>query len=179
MKQMKQSSKTAVCAMVAALSVVVMMLTVIPIMTYTAPAFAGLLLIIVVIEIDKRWAVGVYVAVSVLGLLIAADKEAAVMYLAFFGYYPILKAVLESHLPRWAETVLKFLIFNVAMIGCYFVLIKVFGMPMDDMNELGKYGPLILLGMGNVVFLLYDYALTKLVIVYQMKWQDKFRRLFK
>lgn len=179
MKQMRQSSKTAVCAMVAALSVVVMMLTVIPVLTYTAPAFAGLLLIIIVIEIDKKWAVGVYAAVSALGLLIATDKEAAVMYLVFFGYYPIIKAILESKLPRWAEIVIKFLLFNVAMVGCYFILIKVFGMPMDDMNELGKYGPLILLAMGNVVFLLYDFALTKLVIVYQMKWQDKFRKLFK
>lgn len=165
--------------MVAALSVIVMMLTVIPVMTYTAPAFAGLLLIIVVIEIDKKWAFGVYVAVSALGLLIAADKEAAVMYVAFFGYYPILKALLESKLPRWLEMLTKFLIFNVAMVSSYFILIKVFGLPMDDMNELGKYGPLILLAMGNVVFLLYDFALTKLVIVYQMKWQDKFRRLFK
>ncbi len=179
MKQMRQSSKTAVCAMVAALSVVVMMLTVIPVLTYTAPAFAGLLLIIIVIEIDKKWAVGVYAAVSALGLLIATDKEAAVMYLVFFGYYPIIKAILESKLPRWAEIVVKFLLFNAAMVGCYFILIKVFGMPMDDMNELGKYGPLILLAMGNVVFLLYDFALTKLVIVYQMKWQDKFRKLFK
>ena len=179
MKQMRQSSKTAVCAMVAALSVVVMMLTVIPVLTYTAPAFAGLLLIIIVIEIDKKWAVGVYAAVSALGLLIATDKEAAVMYLVFFGYYPIIKAILESKLPRWAELVIKFLLFNAAMVGCYFILIKVFGMPMDDMNELGKYGPLILLAMGNVVFLLYDFALTKLVIVYQMKWQDKFRKLFK
>lgn len=179
MRQMRQSSKTAVCAMVAALSVVVMMLTVIPVMTYTAPAFAGLLLIIIVIEIDKKWACGVYVAVSALGLLIAADKEAAVMYVVFFGYYPIIKAILESKFPRWLETVIKFIIFNASMVSCYFVLIKVFGMPMDDMNELGKYGPLILLAMGNVVFVLYDFALTKLVIVYQMKWQDKFRRLFK
>ncbi|MGN0463381.1 MAG: hypothetical protein ACI4GA_01595 [Acutalibacteraceae bacterium] len=179
MKQMKQSSKTAVCAMVAALSVIVMMLTVIPVLTYTAPAFAGILLIIVVIEIDKKWAFGVYAAVSALGLLIATDKEAAAMYLVFFGYYPIIKAVLESRLPRWAEIIIKFLIFNAAMVGCYFVLIKVLGMPMDDMNELGKYGPLILLALGNVVFLLYDFALTKLVIVYQMKWQDKFRKLFK
>ncbi len=165
--------------MVTALSVIIMMLTVIPVLTYTAPAFAGILLMLIVIEMNKKWAFGVYVAVSVLGLLLATDKEASVMYIAFFGYYPILKAVLEAKLPRAAEYILKFLIFNVSMIVSYFVLIKVFGMPMDDMNELGKYGPLILLAMGNVVFLLYDVALTKLVIVYQMKFQKRFRKLFK
>ncbi len=176
---MKQSSKTAICGMIAALSVVIMMLTVIPVMTYAAPAFAGILLMVVVIEINKKWAFGVYVAVSILSLLLAADKEAAVMYVAFFGYYPIIKAVLESKLPRVLEWITKFLIFNVTMVASYFVLIRVFGLSMDDMNELGKYGPLVLLAMGNVVFLVFDIAITRLATLYLLKWQKKFRRLFK
>ena len=176
---MKQSSKTAVSAMTAALSVIIMMLTVIPVLTYTSPAFAGILLMLIVIEIDKKWAFGVYAAVGILGLLLATDKEASVMYIVFFGYYPIIKAILESKLSRILEYAVKFLIFNASMVASYFVLIKVFGMPMDDMNELGKYGPLILLGMGNIVFILYDISLTKLVILYRIKWQKKFRRLFK
>lgn len=176
---MKQSSKTAVSAMTAALSVIIMMLTVIPVLTYTSPAFAGILLMLIVIEIDKKWAFGVYAAVGILGLLLATDKEASVMYIVFFGYYPIIKAILESKLSRILEYAVKFLIFNASMVASYFVLIKVFGMPMDDMNELGKYGPLILLGMGNIVFILYDISLTKLVILYRIKWQKKFRKLFK
>lgn len=176
---MKQSSKTAVCGMVAALSVVIMMLTVIPVMTYSAPAFAGILLMVIVIEINKKWAFGVYVAVGILSLLLAADKEAAVMYVAFFGYYPIIKAILESKLPKILEWVSKFLIFNVTMVASYFVLIRVFGLSMDDMNELGKYGPLILLAMGNVVFVVFDIAITRLATLYIYKWQKPFRKLFK
>lgn len=176
---MKQSSKTAVCGMVAALSVVIMMLTVIPVMTYSAPAFAGILLMVIVIEINKKWAFGVYVAVGILSLLLAADKEAAVMYVAFFGYYPIIKAILESKLPKILEWISKFLIFNVTMVASYFVLIRVFGLSMDDMNELGKYGPLILLAMGNVVFVVFDIAITRLATLYIYKWQKPFRKLFK
>ncbi len=176
---MKQSSKTAVCGMVAALSVVIMMLTVIPVMTYSAPAFAGILLMVIVIEINKKWAFGVYVAVGILSLLLAADKEAAVMYVAFFGYYPIIKAILESKLPKLLEWISKFLIFNVTMVASYFVLIRVFGLSMDDMNELGKYGPLILLAMGNVVFVVFDIAITRLATLYIYKWQKPFKKLFK
>lgn len=176
---MKQSSRTAVSGMVAALSVVIMMLTIIPVLTYTAPAFAGILLMVIVIEINKKWAFGVYVAVGILSLLLATDKEAAVMYVAFFGYYPIIKAILESKLPRVAEWLCKFLIFNITMVASYFVIIKVFNIPMEDMNELGKYGPLIFLAMGNVVFLLFDIALTRLATLYIVKWQKYFRRFFK
>lgn len=176
---MKQSSKTAICGMIAALSVVIMMLTIIPVMTYAAPAFAGIMLMLIVIEINKKWAFGVYAAVGILSLLLATDKEASVMYVAFFGYYPIIKAVLESKLPRVLEWIVKFLIFNVTMVAAYFVLIRVFGISMEDMNELGKYGPLILLGMGNVVFLVFDIAITRIATLYLLKWQKQFRKLFK
>lgn len=176
---MKQSSKTAICGMIAALSVVIMMLTIIPVMTYAAPAFAGILLMVVVIEINKKWAFGVYAAAGILSLLLATDKEAAVMYVAFFGYYPIIKAVLESKLPRAVEWIVKFLIFNVTMVASYFVLIKVFGISMEDMNELGKYGPLILLALGNVVFVVFDIAITRIATLYIIRWQKQFRRLFK
>lgn len=165
--------------MIAALSVVIMMLTIIPVMTYAAPAFAGIMLMLIVIEINKKWAFGVYAAVGILSLLLATDKEASVMYVAFFGYYPIIKAVLESKLPRVLEWIVKFLIFNVTMVAAYFVLIRVFGISMEDMNELGKYGPLILLGMGNVVFLVFDIAITRIATLYLLKWQKQFRKLFK
>lgn len=165
--------------MIAALSVVIMMLTIIPVMTYAAPAFAGILLMVVVIEINKKWAFGVYAAAGILSLLLATDKEAAVMYVAFFGYYPIIKAVLESKLPRAVEWIVKFLIFNVTMVASYFVLIRVFGISMEDMNELGKYGPLILLALGNVVFVVFDIAITRIATLYIIKWQKQFRRLFK
>lgn len=55
----RNSSKTALGGIVAALSVTMMFLTaVIPTLTYALPAAAGILLMIVVIEIDKRWAGG-------------------------------------------------------------------------------------------------------------------------
>ena len=89
---MKQSSKTALGGVVSALSVTLMLMTaVIPFMTYALPLLAGALLILMVIEINKRWAFIVYVAVSLLAVLVVPDKEAAVFYIAFFGYYPIIK----------------------------------------------------------------------------------------
>lgn len=87
---------------VSALSLVLMIsVAVIPFLTYALPAAAGMLIVFMVIETDKKWAFGVYAAVAILGVLLVPDKEVAVMYIAFFGYYPILKAVMESKLrPR-------------------------------------------------------------------------------
>ena len=76
---MKQSSKTALGGIVSALSVTLMLMTgVIPFMTYALPLAAGSLLILVVIEINKRWAFVVYAAVSLMSIFVVTDKEAAV-----------------------------------------------------------------------------------------------------
>lgn len=177
---MKQSSKTALGGIVSALSVVLMLMTaVIPFMSYALPLMAGALLILMVIEINKSWAFIVYVAVSLLAVFVVPDKEAAVFYVAFFGYYPIIKSTLEKHLPRVLEWVVKFFIFNAAVIAAYFFTVKVLGIPFDDMGEWGKYGVFALLAVANVTFLVYDIMLTKLVTLYLYKFRKSFKKIFK
>lgn len=69
-----------------ALSIVFMFSTgIIPTLTYAIPALCGALLMAVVIELGSVFAGAIYIAVSILSLLVVADKEAAVMYAAFLG----------------------------------------------------------------------------------------------
>ena len=184
--KMSVSAKTALGAMITALSVVILIPSAVQVFVYTLPALAGMLTMLAVVEIDKKWAIGSYVATSLIGLLFVANKEAVVYYVAFFGYYPVVKALLESKMPRVAEYILKFLIFNVSIILSGVVLVKVFGMPYNDLLGIDgesafftKYALPIMLGMGNVVFILYDVALTRLLTAYVLVWQKRFRKLFK
>ena len=182
---MKQSSKIALGGIVAALSVVAMLLTIIPSMTFVLPAAAGVLLMIMVIEVNKRWAFMVYVAVGLIALFVVPDRMAAVMYVLLFGYYPILKALLESRLPRAVEWVVKLIVFNAALAASYALLTFVFGIPFIETDFFTAKGiPLwgilaIVLVAGNAVFLIYDLALTRLVEAYLNRWQKNFRRIFK
>lgn len=177
---MKQSSKTALGGVVSALSVTLMLMTaVIPFMTYALPLLAGALLILMVIEINKRWAFIVYVAVSLLAVLVVPDKEAAVFYIAFFGYYPIIKSPLEKHLPNVVEWIIKLLIFNAAAVAGYLFSTYVLGIPFDDMGSMGRYGLIVLLALANAVFVAYDIMLTKFITLYLMKIRKSFRKIFK
>lgn len=180
MKNLNKSSKTALGGIIAAVSVVLMFLTsIIPTLTYAIPAAAGLLLLIMVIEIDKKWATVVYLSVSILSVLLIADKEAAVMYVAFFGYYPIIKQPIEKYLNKYICWLIKILIFNAAIIASYLLLIYVFNLSMDDFGDLTKIGLALLYLAFNVVFVIYDIALTRLITAYIYKWQKYFRRIFK
>ena len=73
---MKQSSKCALGGIVSALSLVLMIsVAVIPFLTYALPAAAGMLIVFMVIETDKKWAFGVYAAVAILGVLLVPGCE--------------------------------------------------------------------------------------------------------
>ncbi|MBR5438315.1 MAG: hypothetical protein IKV21_05290 [Clostridia bacterium] len=183
---MSQSGKTALGGMITALSVVILIPTALEVFVYALPAFAGMLIMFSVIELDKKWAAGIYAAVSLLALMLVPNKEAAVLYAAFFGYYPILKAVTESRLPKAAEYTVKFAVFNVSIILAYAVLIKVLGMPFDELmgieGETGfiaKYMFPIMLVLGNITFAVFDIALTRIVTVYLRVWQKRVKKMLR
>ena len=177
---MKQSSKCALGGIVAALSLVLMIsVAIIPFLTYALPAVAGALIIFIVVEIDRKWAFGVYSAVAILSMLLVPEKEVAVMYLAFFGYYPILKSLIEAKIPTALGWVIKLLSFISTMVISYYLMIRFMGVTLDETEEFGMMAITLLLGMGTVAFVLYDIALTKMITLYMIKWQKHFKRYFK
>lgn len=177
---MKQSSKTALGGIIAALSTALMFMTgLIPFLTYALPALAGSLLAVAVIEINKKWAFFIYLSVSILSFFVVPDKEAAMIYTAFFGYYPILKQLLESRASRVVEWILKLLIFNFSAVASYAVIINIFGIPLEELAQYGKYGVIVLLAAADVMFLLYDYCLSRMIADYLNKWRFRFKSLFR
>ncbi len=178
---MKSTKLTALGGIVTALSVMFMFLSsLIPFMTYVVPAFAGLLLIVTVEEVELKWSAYIYFAVSVLSLLVIADKESAVMYAFFFGYYPIIRVIVNDHVKNKAlNVILRFLIFNVSVVLGYLLIIYVFAIPIEEMEEFGKYTNLFLLGLGNVTFVFYDIVVRNLTIIYNKSWHDRVNKTFK
>ena len=163
------AAPAAFCGMAVALETAPMFLTgLMPTATYSLPALAGLVGIVIVVELGVKWAWPVYGAASILSALIAPDKEAAALYVLFFGCYPILKAIVERRWRRWTQWICKLLIFNAAAVLYYFIATRVLGVPEESFWTFGILLPAVLLAAGNLVFLLYDYVVSGLVRVY---WQ--------
>lgn len=152
---------TAVCGFAAALSVVLMLFTtVLPVLMYVLPIVSGLIVLFVSEIFCKKWALGVYFATALLSLLTLTDKEAALTYTLFFGYYPILRACFEK-LNTLLSVALKFLLFNSAAILIGWLGVALFGASGEEYEEFGRWTIPILLIMANVVFILYDMMLKK------------------
>ena len=81
---MSQSAKTAMGGIITALSVIILVPTALEVFVYALPAFAGMLTMFSIEELDKKWAAGIYAAVSLVSLFVVPNKEAAILYVAFF-----------------------------------------------------------------------------------------------
>ena len=154
------SRPIALGGMMAALACVIMgMGGLIPVATYVVPMLCIFLLQFVRKSCGNRVAWAWYGAVSLLGLLMCPDKEAAAVFVAI-GYYPIIKPRLDGKKLSWLY---KGLLFNGTILILYWLLLNLFGLQqvVQDLEGMGIAMTALLLVMGNVVFILMDLILSR------------------
>lgn len=176
---MKNSGKIVICGIFSALAIVCMLLTVIPIATYCIPAIAGMLLLPIAIEVGTTWGISAFIASSILSFFIVPDLESKIMFIMFFGYYPIVKLLIDKLSNQFLKWIIKLLIFNFSMIFSYWLLLEMLGLPKDSFEILGFNLPWIFLLVGNGIFVLLDIAIEKLIYLYMKRCHNVFLRIFK
>ena len=172
--------RVAFTAVVAALAAVFMNKAgVIPVAKVSLPAIAGLLAIPVVYECGVRWGFGLYAVVSVLSFLFTADREAALLYIVFFGYYPVLFALLGRMRVRWQRVLAKVVLFNIAMALETLAALFVLGIPQEALFIGGQWGIALMVLLLNLLLLLYDYTIPGLIFWYGKVIHPSVARLFR
>lgn len=172
----KASTRAAFCGLFAAFMLVVMLLgTAIPMTTFLAPALAGALVIPIVWEFGRRTGLLLYIAVSILSLILTPNKEASFLFLFLLGWYPILRPTIQ-HIPsKPGRVILKLVICLLSVSAVYALLVFVFAMP-DLQAEAAEWTlPLLLVlsVLGCVTFLLYDQLLGRCRELYVRRLRPK------
>ncbi len=168
----KKNQGIALAGMMTALSIVIMFLGIfLQIGTYMVPMFVGLLLIPIYKEYGRKLGVMTWTAVSILSMFLLSDKEMALMYVGFFGWYPLGKSFFDKIKVPF-RMILKLLMFNGIMVGIYSMLIFVMGL--TGLSET-KGMVIALLIIGSITFLIYDKAL----IVFERFYEIRFRKWFR
>ncbi len=169
------SFKVSLGGIITALSIVFMFMTgLLPLFVYVIPALCGAMLLIIAIEISSTWSYLTYAAISVLSLLLVPDKEAALLYVFLMGFYPTLKLRLDKIKPIALSYTVKLLIYNLLIVLYYNITIRIISSSslQEDMGEFGRYGIYIFWAVTNVVFLIYDIAIGRLMGLY-LDWIRK------
>jgi hypothetical protein len=167
----KNTRRIAFAAVMAAMSVVFLYFaSIFPSGQLGFVAVASLFVIAAVIESGIAGGVSVFAAVSILGFLIVPAKGVMFLYLLFFGYYPVLKSLIEKISKPPVELILKLAVFNAALSVLWFA----FSGLVFDGSFLGG-NLLIVYILGNIAFLLYDFGVTKLIAFYLSNISSKLK----
>lgn len=173
-----QSGRMAFCGLMVGLSAALMLAGGwIPIATYCAPLYGGILLLPVLIEHGKKSAWTAFAAAALLSLFLCGDKEAAFFYL-FIGYYPIVKSRFDSIRRRPVRIAAKLVFFNVSLVGMYALLSALLGLEvLRDFEEMGAVLLAFFAVAMNACMLLYDRLLVSMSLLYVRRLRPKFRFL--
>ena len=160
MSAMGQTKRLTICAMMAAVSVVLMLLgAVLQLGTYAAPLLTGMVLIPIGDRYGRKYQVMLWLVISVLCFMLLPAAEQNMMFAGLFGWYPIAYPTLQK-LPRLLRLLVKLLLFNGVVIAMEALLLWVIAPEAMELTMM-----LLLLALGNVTFLLYDYLIPKTELI--------------
>ncbi|WP_297421143.1 hypothetical protein [Clostridium sp.] len=143
-----------------ALTLVVLYATsILPISTLSILTIASCLIPISIIRTSIKGTMLVYLASSVLSFFLV-PTNIALYYTLFFGIYGIIKSFIERLKNLPIEILLKLIAFNILLAIMYVVISNFLGI----FNI--KYPLYLLWIISQIVFLIYDYALTLIISFY-------------
>ncbi len=169
------SYRVALGGIVAALCLMTMLMAgVVPILYIAAPMVAGLLLVILVQEVSTGWAALTYAATAVLSVFVVPDREATLMFVLFFGYYPLLRPRIKKLPTKLLRLFAKLGLYLLFLVVDYLLTVYVLGMPTFD--EFPAWAlPLIALA-ATAVFLMYDSLIDDLTLFYTQVVRRRLKR---
>ena len=165
-----KTKKLALAAVLSALCFVILLLgSVITVLDLSCAAVASFIIIFCVIELGGYYPYLVWAVVSLLSLLMLPDKFGAMVFALFSGIYPILKSYIER-LPRMISWVLKLVCFNIVLTLIIGASRFILGIPTEEIDF-----SLIVYGVCNITFVLYDIASTRMITLYLFKLRKRFK----
>ena len=158
----KKTRNLTLCALLSSLSVISLYVaSVWPTGQIGLTAVAALFVTGAIIESGLLFGVYTYIISSFLAVLIVPNRLTAFLFILFFGYYPILKSLIEQLKHKVLQVIIKLLVFNVSLIIIWLLFNEIFLAALNIEIHI-----LLILLLGNIVFLLYDYGFSKIIWLY-------------
>ena len=171
MSKKMQTKKLTVCAMLSALGVVLLWLgSAVEVVDVSMAVVASLLCVFAVIEYGGAAPWLIFSVTGLLSLILLPQKTPALLYLLFFGYYPIIKERLEKKRSMIAW-IAKEIVFNAALF--LLLILSRFLLMGLETEPIGLFVTVVVLA--EIVFPVYDIALTRLISLYLFRVRRRLR----
>lgn len=119
-----------------------------------------------VIELGVRWGTVVYIASAVLTFLLTGSINTFLLFLVFFGSYPLIKYHIEKRNRVVPSEVLKLAAINLLAAAGYYTFKALTGISAITLPSLSPWLIAGIIVAAQFAFLLYDYVLSRLIVYY-------------
>lgn len=184
----KKIKNLTVGALLSALSVAIIALGgVIEVLDLSVAAIASFICVFAVIEFGGAYPWLIFAVTSALSLMLIPTNLGAWCYVLFFGYYAILKEKIER-LKKPLAWIIKMIIGNIAFAILLFGFgTLTYGTGLDFVELVNKvfetdFGTVMVVAvilMVELLFVVYDIALTRIITFYLKKLRHRFKFLYK
>lgn len=168
-KRNNNTLKIAFCGILCAINCVLLYLgSVVDVFDYTVSALCGIVVTLAIVEFGNGAGISVWLGTSAICLFILPSKFSSLLFVVFCGWYSFAKKVFEKKKP-FTSYLLKFIIFNLSLFAIVFITVKFFA--------LENVTPLVIAGiwfLSNFTFFVYDSLLTRLIILWLVKFRKRF-----
>ncbi len=166
--KVKKPALAAICAAVAVVILVVGAL--LPTGRIAFAAVAGLATAAALIECGYLYAVLEFIAAAVLALVLSPAKDGAVMFCLLFGWYPIVKSLVERLRSRAAEYLLKLVLIAIVFAAALLLVrLGVGGLVLPD-KSLILIAAIVVIG-----FFAYDLCFSGLIGIYVRRVRERMK----
>lgn len=180
-----KTKKMTISALLSAMGVALMFLGgLIETLDLTMAALASFFCIFAVIEMGTGYSFAIYAVTGILSLVLMPHSMVGWFYILFFGYYPILKERIER-IKSILSWVIKLVVLNISLVASLFISSFIFygGNMLAAFTTSfgaegwGTYAAIGIYALVNVVFIVYDVALTRLISLYFFRIRHRLKFL--
>lgn len=125
----------------------------------------------IVIEINTKFAILVYISSALLSFIMIPNKTIVLPYIIFFGYYAIIKSIIERINMLLIEILIKLFLFNLSIYIEYTIFSKVL---LGDI--IFKLPAWILFILIQLAFIIYDYSFSICIYFYRTKIRTRIKK---
>ncbi len=163
--------RLALCAVLSALGVVFIYFgSLLEVLDMSAAVIASVACIFASIEFGGAYPWLIYAVTGILSLILVPNPMSALMYILFFGFYPILRHSLDKK-GRVFGWILKELVFNLSLAVLLLLWKFVFSTEAEPFVL-----DLIFIVLAEIVFPVYDVALGRISQMYMTKIRHKLKK---
>ena len=177
---MRQTKRLSLSALAVALGTVILAFgSLLDVMDMSAAVLASLTVLFCVLELGNGYGTMVYLAVSLLSLILLPNKSPSLLFALLFGYVPIIKFWFDRRLGRLA-ILPKLVVFNL-----FFAVLMIFAAELTGftVENAWSIAPWVIyvayFVLANAVYIVCDLLYTRLSNLYFLRFRDKIRKYLK